>query len=52
MKPRWWILFPILGALASVAAELIVPARVPDRLLSIVLGATFVGWILREIARG
>jgi hypothetical protein len=52
MKRRWWVLFPALGAIASVVVEVLVPARVPDWLLSVVLGTAFAGWIIREMARG
>ena len=52
MKLKWWILFPVLGILASALAELAVPERVPDWVLSIVLAVAFAGWIIREMARG
>ena len=52
LKLKWWILFPALGILASALAELAVPERVPDWILSVVLAAAFAGWIIREMARG
>jgi hypothetical protein len=52
MKVKWWILFPVLGIIASTLAELIVPERVPDWILSVALGIAFAGWIIREMARG
>lgn len=52
MKRRWWILFPVLGALASAALALIFPGGTPDRVAGIVLAAVFAGWIVREMARG
>jgi len=52
MKRKWWILFPVLGAIASAVATLVVPGRIPDRTFSVILAAAFAGWIIREMARG
>jgi hypothetical protein len=52
MKRRWWVLFPVLGVLASAGIALVVPGGVPDRVAGIVLAAVFAGWIVREMARG
>lgn len=52
MKRRWWMLFPVIGALASAAVALVVPGGVPDRVAGLVLAALFAGWIVREMARG